>query len=45
MAASQSGPVSGSLDSFPRLLLNHALVRGDRPATREKFLGIWQTWS
>jgi long-chain acyl-CoA synthetase len=45
MAASQSGPVSGSLDTFPRLLLNHALVRGDRPATREKFLGIWQTWN
>ena len=45
MAASQSGPASGSLDTFPRLLLNHARVRGDRPATREKFLGIWQTWS
>jgi long-chain acyl-CoA synthetase len=45
MAASQSGPVSGSLDTFPRLLLNHALVRGDRPATREKYLGIWQTWN
>ncbi len=41
MAASQSG----SLDTFPRLLLNHALVRGERPATREKFLGIWQTWN
>jgi long-chain acyl-CoA synthetase len=41
MAASQSG----SLDTFPRLLLNHALVRGDRPATREKDLGIWQTWT
>ena len=33
------------LDTFPRLLLNHARVRGDRPATREKDLGIWQTWS
>ncbi|MBI5899879.1 MAG: AMP-binding protein [Rhodocyclales bacterium] len=41
MAASRSG----SLDTFPRLLLNHALVRGEQPATREKFLGIWQTWS
>ena len=34
-----------SLDTFPRLLLNHAQLRGDRPATREKDLGIWQTWT
>jgi long-chain acyl-CoA synthetase len=45
MAASQSGRASGPLDTFPRLLLNHAVVRGDRPATREKYLGIWQTWN
>ena len=45
MSVSQSGPASGQLDTFPRLLLNHALVRGDRPATREKNLGIWQTWN
>ncbi|MEO7761997.1 MAG: AMP-binding protein [Casimicrobiaceae bacterium] len=32
-------------DTFPRLLLHHAAVRGDRPATREKDLGIWQTWT
>jgi long-chain acyl-CoA synthetase len=32
-------------DTFPRLLLHHAAVRGDRPAVREKDLGIWQTWS
>ena len=31
--------------TFPRLLLEHARVRGDRPATREKDLGIWQTWT
>lgn len=30
-------------DTFPRLLLEHARVRGDRPALREKDLGIWQT--
>ena len=35
-----SGP-----DTFPRLLLDHAQVRGDRPAVREKDLGIWQTWT
>src|SRR3989304_5197530 len=34
-----------ALDTFPRLLLPHAKVRGDRPATREKDLGIWQTWT
>jgi len=34
-----------ALDTFPRLLLHHAAVRGDRPATREKDLGIWQTWT
>jgi long-chain acyl-CoA synthetase len=33
------------LDTFPRLLLHHAQVRPDRPAIREKDLGIWQTWS
>jgi len=33
------------LDTFPRRLLNHARVRPDHPATREKDLGIWQTWS
>jgi long-chain acyl-CoA synthetase len=33
------------LDTFPRLLLHHAAVRPERPAIREKDLGIWQTWS
>ena len=32
-------------DTFPRLLLQHAAVRGNRPAVREKDLGIWQTWT
>ena len=35
----------GTLDTFPKLLLHHARVRGERPAIREKDLGIWQTWS
>jgi long-chain acyl-CoA synthetase len=30
-------------DTFPRLLIAHARERGDRPAIREKDLGIWQT--
>ena len=33
------------LDTFPRLMLHHARVRPNDPATREKDLGIWQTWT
>ena len=33
------------LDTFPRLLLHHAKVRPNHAATREKDLGIWQTWT
>lgn len=36
---------AGSLDTFPKLLLEHARVRPTRPAIREKDLGIWQTWT
>ena len=32
-------------DTFPRLLLEHAQIRADKPAFREKDLGIWQTTS
>ena len=32
-------------DTFPRLLLKHASERPAAPALREKYLGIWQTWS
>jgi long-chain acyl-CoA synthetase len=35
----------GAHDTFPKLLLHHALVRGALPAIREKDLGIWQTWT
>ncbi len=38
--ASSSAPAT-----FPALLLHHAAVRGNRPALREKDLGIWQTYS
>jgi long-chain acyl-CoA synthetase len=41
MPASIAGPDA----TFPRVLLQHAAERGNRPATREKDLGIWQTWS
>jgi long-chain acyl-CoA synthetase len=32
-------------DTFPKLLIRNARVRGDRPALRHKDLGIWQTWT
>ena len=37
--------MEAQLATFPRLLLEHAHLRGERPATREKDLGIWQTWT
>jgi long-chain acyl-CoA synthetase len=33
------------LDTFPRLLMQHARSRGHFPAMREKDLGIWQSWT
>jgi hypothetical protein len=35
----------GTPDTFPKLLLRHAQVRGALPAIREKDLGIWQSWT
>lgn len=34
-----------SLDTFPKLLLDHAIKRSNKIAIREKDLGIWQSWS
>lgn len=33
------------MPTFPRRLLQHGSVRADKPAFREKHLGIWQTWT
>ena len=33
------------MPTFPRRLLQHGTVRSDKPAFREKHLGIWQTWT
>jgi long-chain acyl-CoA synthetase len=43
--AMQRLPMTRS-ETFAALLVEHARVRGDRPALREKHLGIWQalTW-
>jgi long-chain acyl-CoA synthetase len=38
-------PLDDQAATFPRLLLKHAAEHGDDPATREKDLGIWQTWT
>ena len=45
MSGEPSG--AGALDTFPKLLLDNARRFGDRPAIREKDLGIWNaiTWS
>jgi long-chain acyl-CoA synthetase len=44
-AGQGAGAPVALLDTFPRLLMHHAQTRGDRPALREKDLGIWQTWT
>jgi long-chain acyl-CoA synthetase len=33
------------LDTVPKLLLRNAVTHADRPAMREKDLGIWQSWT
>src|SRR3954452_12825818 len=43
--AAAAGSGNGAPDTFPKLLLEHARVRPDRPANREKDYGIWQSWS
>jgi long-chain acyl-CoA synthetase len=46
-APAASAPLRGDRapDTFPKLLLEHARVRPNRPANREKDYGIWQSWS
>ncbi|MCP4494434.1 MAG: long-chain fatty acid--CoA ligase [Gammaproteobacteria bacterium] len=34
-----------TLNTFPKLLHQHASQRPDHDAIREKYLGIWQSWS
>jgi long-chain acyl-CoA synthetase len=38
-------PNTRPLDTFPKLLAENARIRGDRPASREKDYGIWQSWT
>jgi long-chain acyl-CoA synthetase len=45
LSATVSSPLVGPEETFPRLLLEHARVRGGRTAIREKDLGIWLSWT
>src|SRR5215831_17987458 len=36
--------ISSAPDTFPKLLLEHARLRPNQPANREKEYGIWQSW-
>lgn len=36
---------SSAHDTFPKLLLRNAKIFAERPAMREKDLGIWQSWT
>jgi long-chain acyl-CoA synthetase len=40
-----SRPGEPNCDTVPKLLLRNAVTYGERPAFREKSLGIWQTWT
>ncbi|MCH7944240.1 MAG: AMP-binding protein, partial [Proteobacteria bacterium] len=42
---SGSGSALAEGDSFPKLLISNARLRGARPAMREKEFGIWQSWT
>ena len=37
--------IDRKLDTIPKLLLDHARERGNRPANRLKNFGIWQSWT
>ncbi len=43
MGSGQSAP--STADTFPKLLLENAKRIGERPASREKDFGIWQSWT
>ena len=36
---------AGAADTFPKLLIHNAAVRGGRISMRHKDFGIWQTWT
>jgi long-chain acyl-CoA synthetase len=40
-----AGPPRDGLDTFPKLVMRHAAQRGRKTAMRQKYLGLWQSWS
>jgi len=40
-----ASPALSSVETFPRLLLEHAQTRGAAISVREKDFGIWQSWT
>ncbi|MBC8338398.1 MAG: AMP-binding protein [Rhodospirillales bacterium] len=38
-------PKTGALDTFPKLLAENVRARREKPASREKDYGIWQSWT
>ncbi len=42
---SGAAPDVRTLDTIPKLLIENARARGQRPANREKDYGIWQMWT
>lgn len=45
VGSAPEGTRSSGDDTIPKLLLHHARVRPNRPAMREKRLGIWHSWT
>jgi long-chain acyl-CoA synthetase len=45
LSSNEGARPAAEADTFPKLLMHNARVRGDRPAIREKDYGIWQTWT
>ena len=41
----ETARIDKTLDTIPKLLLDHAKRRGDSPANRHKDFGIWQSWT
>ena len=44
-ARSASPRAAAELDTLPKILIENARTRGHRAASREKNLGIWQSWT
>ena len=41
----ETARIEKKLDTIPKLLLDHARQRGNSPANRHKYFGIWQSWT